>query len=267
MAGASYMSEEWGTSNTFYDWQSYYITPYGKVKKDFLSFVSKNKDLGAIYTPFALVLPDELEMFDLKYFSNWHSHYLARESTDEESKIYEHVKKVFKLIFGESRSVYGNEGHVMTNSAFGDHFDIIYQSSKTAYQNYDYLIDLSYNSSLKQNCDSSKIIETADIEVFERELTDILKKELPCIVEGGIHWLLNKKKDKWIISLFNNEGVNRNSEKGDEFLTEGNVTVKIIFKETPNINLIFGENSGVRKLEDNIYICDIQSGDFAIYEF
>jgi len=42
LAGAEFISEEWGLCNTFYDWQDYELTPYGQVKLDFLRLVRRH---------------------------------------------------------------------------------------------------------------------------------------------------------------------------------------------------------------------------------
>ena len=57
MAGASFMAEEWGMCNTFYDWENFELTPYGQIKKDFLNFVDRYPDIGEPIIPVAIVLP------------------------------------------------------------------------------------------------------------------------------------------------------------------------------------------------------------------
>jgi hypothetical protein len=268
LSGANYISEEWGLSNTFYDWISYDITPYGKVKKDFLSFTSRNEDPGQPYVPFALVLPDEHEIVDYIFLAEPEHKYIERPLlSEDEQKMVNHVRNVLKLIYGEGETVYGNEAHSMTNSEFGDSFDIIYESSQNAFSNYKYLIDMSYDSTLKNKYNSLNIIETSDIEGFKMELSNLMKNELPCMVEGNIHWLLNKKHDKWILAIFNNEGVKRSVEKGDEYLKEGNMSVKATFKNEPNIKMIYGKDSDIEKIDENAYMVRIDSGSFVILEF
>ena len=60
MAGASFMAEEWGMCNTFYDWNDFELSPYGEIKKEFIRFTEKYGDIGTPYTPAAVVLPREL---------------------------------------------------------------------------------------------------------------------------------------------------------------------------------------------------------------
>ena len=54
------MSEEWCANTTFYDWQDFELTPYGKIKKEFLNFVKKY-DIGKPLTPVAAVLPKDFK--------------------------------------------------------------------------------------------------------------------------------------------------------------------------------------------------------------
>jgi len=45
----------------------------------------------------------------------------------------------------------------------------------------------------------------------------IIVSDFPCTVSGGGHWLLNLSSGKWLLSIFNNEGVDRSVEKATIF--------------------------------------------------
>lgn len=56
MAGADYMSEEWGHNCSYLNKQTYELSPYGLVKKDFIEFARGYKTVKP-HIPFAIVLP------------------------------------------------------------------------------------------------------------------------------------------------------------------------------------------------------------------
>ena len=64
MAGASFMAEEWGMCNTFYDWKDFELSPYGQVKKDFLDFVDRYPDIGEPIVPVAVVLSKDMPVLE-----------------------------------------------------------------------------------------------------------------------------------------------------------------------------------------------------------
>lgn len=63
--GAQIMGEEYGVCSTFRNYNDFELSEYGKVKKKFLDFVSTHQDLGKTYTPIAIVLPKELDIYTL----------------------------------------------------------------------------------------------------------------------------------------------------------------------------------------------------------
>ncbi len=61
-AGADYFAEEWGMANIFYDWESFELSPYGRIKKDFFDFSRGFEKLKADI-PIAIVIPREYKIF------------------------------------------------------------------------------------------------------------------------------------------------------------------------------------------------------------
>jgi len=56
--------------------------------------------------------------------------------------------------------------------------------------------------------------------VQPEELAAWLTAELPCTVSGGVHWLLNRRGDGFLVAIFNHDGIDRSVEKGEVRLAE-----------------------------------------------
>lgn len=76
----------------------------------------------------------------------------------------------------------GNEGHTLTNSRFGDLFDILYEDMPdSVYEKYDCLIDASPEGGFAARMGRRfKVLESRDLDAMEAQLHK-LEEDLPCI--------------------------------------------------------------------------------------
>jgi hypothetical protein len=115
-----------------------------------------------------------------------------------------------------------------------------------------------------------RILESADIDKLELALRKIIESSFPCSVSDGIHWLLNRSGDKWILSMFNNEGVDRSCEKCDSFIPEAEIRAIMNFKKEPaGIQIVkcFPSGQTLQRETAVTYQCVIPPGGFLIFEF
>ena len=273
MSGARFIGEEWGVSNTFYNWRDYPLTPYGEIKKEFIDFAEKYPCLEP-FVPFAIVLPKELEVICLGYMDNPDSGtYLGRAMDAATKESFGHIKKVLRLVFARYGKIFGNEGHTITNSRFGDFFDVIYEDAgEQAFAKYSYLVDAGPDGAFAGSASgrNHRVLKSADIDVLAHTLGKIMETDFPCNVSGGVHWLLNRSGTKWFLTMFNNEGVERSVEKGDRFLKEADIRASICFKEEPHglrILKSWPDGGSLERKEDGRYYCTIPAGGFYIIEF
>jgi len=272
LSGADYLGEEWGVSNTFYNWRDFPLTPYGEIKKEFIDFAENHPDLEPLI-PFAIVLPRELEAIDLRYIGDPDAElYFFRPLEAVQKAAFGHVREVLRLIYGRSGNGLGNEGHVMTNSRFGDFFDVLYEDAgEEAFSRYAWLVDASRDGAFSGSLAGRKhkTLQSAEIDQLKRRLDAIIEAGLPCAVSGGVHWLLSRSGEKWLLGLFNNEGIDRSVEKGDVFVAEAELTAAIRFKKQPaNLRVLkrWPENQ-LEKRDDGTYGCTIPAGGFCLLEF
>ncbi|OGV52058.1 MAG: hypothetical protein A2017_03650 [Lentisphaerae bacterium GWF2_44_16] len=271
MSGAKYLAEEWGTTNTFYDWTDYELTPYGKVKKEFIDFSEKMQDVEA-YIPFAVILPRSFEAVDLGYIANPdRQEYVGRILTGTLKESFENIRKILALIYVRNGKIYGNEGHAITNSRFGDFFDVIYDDlNSEVYKKYDCLVDATYGNAFSRSDTATglNVLAGSDIELLADEVNRLIGKKSPCVVSGEVHWMLSRGNDKWFLSIFNNEGVGRSAAKGDYLIREADKDAEIVFRQIPaNLNVIASLNGNIEKKDGNTFISTVKAGGFLILEF
>ena len=115
-----------------------------------------------------------------------------------------------------------------------------------------------------------RVLESTDLDLLALALGRMFEAELPCRVDGGLHWLLCRSGAKWMLGIFNNEGVDRSVEKGDVFLPEAERKAVVCFAKAPGeLRMIksWPEGGSFERLTDGRYGCTIPAGGFRIVEF
>ena len=276
MSGADYFSEEWGLNCSYTDMKEFTLSEYGEVKKDFINTSLDFEGLKAV-VPFAIVLPKKYSCVELEDMFEPYEIGLRRDTymrcplSDEDKNYYGHIEDVLKLIYSRKECI-GNEGHVITNSRFGDLFDIIYEDAdeKTLSQ-YEYLIDATKDGDFAKAKEKSglKILKSDDFDKLEREINELTKEVMPCFADD-LCWLVSKdNKGRRFLSIFNNEGNERSTSEGNIIHKEADKKVKITLKEACDIKLIKDsfKNTKIEKTDDFTYYATIPAAGFAVFEF
>ena len=218
LAGASWLSEEWGACNTFYDWQDFEITPYGQIKKDFIDFTHAHEELGNLYTPIAIVLPKELKMLninaiahDTNYFRFYEDlPYMADHA--REWHIYEAIRRIY-MDPDMTHAGEDTEWRSLTNNPLGDLFDIVYEDTPGIGDRYRYFVDLTGKNTL--HFSPERIIDGADIDRMQADLLKLQDTLVPFRVEGKVHWLMDTVDGGYAVTFINNKGVLRSVANGE----------------------------------------------------
>jgi hypothetical protein len=163
------------------------------------------------------------------------------------------------------------EGHVLTNSRFGDLFDIIYEDAPEAVlKKYDSLIDATPNGRFgaKQGRRYS-VLKGNDRENLARQIDTLAEKILPCTADN-LHWLLSEdEKGCRYITVFNNEGNRRSIHNGDNLIREANGTTVLTFREAAKPEVIRTGSEGVtlRRMDDDHWQLAVPAASFAILRY
>ncbi|MBE6577674.1 MAG: hypothetical protein E7653_06005 [Ruminococcaceae bacterium] len=279
MAGAHYMSEEWGLNCSYNDMTTFELSEYGQVKKNFINNAMKFRGIKA-RVPFAVVLPKRYSVVQINTdvlkgaLGEHRDTYLEAPLDAEEKRYFGHIEDVIKLLFAYSERYDGdNEDHVMTNTRFGDVFDILYEdASDDALSRYEYLIDASVDGDFASERQGSglRIIESGDIEKLEAVISTLTKQTLDCYVDGLL-WLVSADENgKRYLSIFNNAGNRRDAVTGDSINQEATKCVTVTFKQNavPK-KLVEGVDMPVDiiRVDGKTYKVRVPATGFVILEF
>ena len=144
------MAEEWGLNCSYNDMNTFELSEYGIVKKNFINNALRFRGIEA-KIPFALVIPKRYACYEINRkildspIGENSGVYMDSPLNEADAEYFGHIEDLTKLFFAYYERTEGdNEDHVITNTRFGDVVDIIYEdASDEALARYDYLIDAS----------------------------------------------------------------------------------------------------------------------------
>lgn len=165
------------------------------------------------------------------------------------------IRKGIKALLSNPSDMVGCETRNIINSDIPDCIDIIHEDYINLYKDYEFFVDLTGNPEFAKN---HKCISV-------EEAPEVLKKNLPCEVEGGVHWFVNKTDNSRLLVMFNNSGVERSVEKGEYTLPEGTRNAEVRLKNGQELTVL--ESSGNVSLENGRYNIEINPGEWFLAKF
>ena len=276
MSGADYLAEEWGLNCSYSDMNTFELSEYGIAKKEFIDFARNHKNVKQV-TPFAIVLPKEYACveihnpFRVRKIDQFSDTYMRIKLDDKQKAFNGHVENVLKLVYESYGEKYGNEGHVMTNSRFGDMFDIIYEdASDEVLSKYDAFVDASPDARfVNKNGNKYRVFSSENLDKLECDLKCRAQEVMPVVVDG-LHWLVSKNNDGIrYLSVFNNEGNYRARPVGDTVDRNADRRVKVSFKDVVDLKAIKCSSDEVKieKQDDKTYFVTVPAAEFVIFNF
>jgi len=275
MSGADYMAEEWGLNCSYSNMQTFELSEYGLAKKDFIDFSRKMRGVKA-RIPFAIVLPKDYACVEIvephvpDLYAAHRDTYMQYILNPTQKVRYGHIEDVLKRIYYRSGEIYGNEGHTLTNSRFGDLFDILYEDMPdSVFAKYDCLIDATAEGSFAAKMGSRfPVLESRDLDAMEATLHK-LEEGLPCRVDG-LHWLLSEDdKGRRFVSVFNNEGNTRSVRHGDEIDHRADAEVTLTLQQPGELKCIKASSDAVKAqtADGKLWHVGVPAAGFAIFEY
>ena len=218
-AGAGFFSEEWGMCNLFADWRDFELTPYGRVKRDFLRLTERHPDRGALFAPIGIVLPREFPVLaDIHCTEDRLFGYPLAGSAAER---FRRVRQTVCALLSNPLPMLGTETTQLINSRIPDAFDLLHEDTPDAFSRYEYLIDLTDSGTLSK---THRCCTAADAPA-------LLEQLMPCTVSGNVHWFVNRTKNVWLLVLFNHSGICRTVADGETALREADSPAVIRLKQ------------------------------------
>lgn len=277
MSGADYIAEEWGLNCSYSGMQTFELSHYGLVKKSFIHNAQRFRGIKA-QIPFAVILPKEYicvqipDKDDPYTPGQWRQNYMGVFLTETEKRIVGQAEDVLKFLFRrDPEKAFGNEGHVLTNSGFGDLFDIIYEDAPdSVLQKYEHLIDCTPDNrfSTKQG-NRHSVLNGHNQGLLARQIDSLSKKILPCTADN-LHWLLSQDdKGCRYVTVFNNEGNRRSIHNGDNLIREADAATTLTFWEATQPKIIQTGSEGVllECLDSKRWRLTVPAASFAILQY
>lgn len=250
MAGASFMSEEWGMCNTFYDWRDFELSPYGEIKREFIRFTEKYPDIGQPVTPIAVVLPEDLSV--LEGVRKTDDTYCSYPIGGSFAKKVRSVRSALYALFCESGPMLGSETTSLVNGVIPDALDIVGEDVVDG-DRYDYLVDLTGSSAFARTYRNKCCLV--------EEVRGLLDEALPCTVCGNsLKQFTRNGEGTYFMLLTNNSGVVRSCKEGETFIEEATEPQSVTVKG--DRRLIALEGTALTRDEHGIYHTDIPAGGY-----
>lgn len=277
MSGAHYVAEEWGLNCSYTDMKEFTLSEYGEVKKEFINTAEELGSMKAV-VPFAIVLPCDYSVleFDGKYedyrVGIHRDGYMHIPLDPERKAYYGHIQDVLRYIYAQLDETYGNEGHTLTNSRFGDLFDIIYaDAGEEAFQKYTALIDSTPEGDFakKQAGSGLKILRSADLETLGMQINMLAAQVLPCTVDG-LHWLLSVGNDGTrYLTIFNNEGNQRDLKLGNIIDHRADRRVKVTFQESAQLRIVrsFCDGIVLERVDEDTWYVTVPAAEMVVLSY
>lgn len=275
MAGADYMGEEWGLNCSYTDMNTFELSAYGLAKKEFVEFIRDYKKMKA-HVPFAIVLPKEYYCVEVPHAFGPHhlgegrTKYMQCSLSPEQAKFNSYVEDVIYSIYKTDGGEFGNESHILTNSRFGDLFDIIYEDAdEKTFAKYEALIDATPDSRVANKLgDKHRVFDAHDLPKLERDIKELSREILPVTCDKLL-WLLSEDEKGRYISIFNNEGNYRSRATGDTIDHAADARVKVSFKDAGELTPVKLSSSDIKieKADESTYYIDMPATEFAIFRY
>ncbi|MCQ2429590.1 MAG: hypothetical protein MJ192_04580 [Clostridia bacterium] len=256
MAGASFMAEEWGMCNTFYDWHDFELTPYGQVKLDFLNFTRRYPDVGELMAPVAIVLPAELDV--VENIGSETDQYVGYPAEGGLAARLREVRRVLRDVFTESAPMVGTETCNLRNHLLPDAVDVVTADYfKPEKNDYRYIVDLTGDPAFRAAHPNV---------IGPDELSEALDRALPVKVSGGLHHMVNRRADgRCYLTIFNHSGISRTVADGEQVIPGAGRTVTVTLKDNRTLTVLEGDASVVK--EGGEYRVTVPAGGWCFARF
>ena len=249
-AGADYLSEEWGRTNTFYEWDTFELSPYGKIKKEFLALARKLQDVKP-YVPFAFVLPKKFKYFAVDGWTPF-------KGSDEDVEL-KKLAATIQSYFSDDQMI-GMEDYIMTCGGWGSLFDIIYEDSyDSPQQEYELLIDLS------GSLHGKNVVNGFDKEASDRAIARFVDN-LPFTLsdDGKLDYQIFSNEGDTYLVLYNHKGVSKSQEEGERVHQEATVSYTLTLPKGRIPEVIELDDSSY-KMEEGCVTGTLRGGSLILF--
>lgn len=212
LSGAAWWSEEWGAENYFADWDSFPLTEYGLITKQFTT----TKGVGRIepIVPAALVLPPDTFGLDGMYLAGSRDRLFGQ---IEPTPCHALLRQFIQRVYAAQSIRPGGDSHNLTPSPWIGCFDVLSADVPPAILG-NYAVTVYLDPSQKTDAGRSgpqSFLYTGGEDQIDACLKAIAER-LPFRVHGEVGCVQGRTADAILVGLFNNLGVSKSA--GQEIL-------------------------------------------------
>ncbi len=250
--GADYFAEEWGQANTFYEWETFELSPYGRIKRDFLENARR---FGQIvpYVPITVVIPHEYVLYPRSGRIPYPNDMIPEKHLDVPQKIH--------AFLDDGRRI-GSEDHVFECGGLYSLFDLIYDDT---YENpadkYELILDFS------GRLHGEKIADGNDRAAADAAVGSLLRT-LPFELDDGgrLDCQVFSSGGQSYLALYNHKGVSKSGERGEFRLEEADAPYTLRLKDGQIPAAVIPSDGFCETAEGAIHGV-LKGGDMAVFRF
>ena len=255
-SGADYFAEEWGMANTFYDWETFELSPYGRYKRD-MAALSRKLECVKAYTPCAIVLPKSYRIV------NTSGYLLPYENDITQGDYNDIVNRINRLFCNQSRL--GHEDSYFTTGRYGSIFDIIYEDYyERPEDEYELLIDFSGSFAGRSENAVDGFDEEKTITVLDR----FVKGCLPFRYEasGDVDYMLFESNGDKYCCFLNHNGITKTLAEGEKVNPEATVKLCVEMKSSKITDVVNICDCDF-EVSDGIMGATLKGGEFILFQY
>lgn len=269
-SGADYFSEEWGQSNTFYDFEGFELSPYGKIKQEFCTFARKFKNVKP-YCPVAIIIPREYGVF------NTHCRAFPYEECKDDTRDGRWrslPRKIVRLMYNGERlgeeDVYdgtslGSEDRYFTVGRYGSILDVIFEDSyEHPEEHYELVLDYTGRFA----ADGVKIIDANNEALVLASLDRLVSCSLPVSIEStrSVDYIFFENEGRKHLAVFNHSGVSKDLDSGEQVNPAATVSLTLSVREGSIIE-IYPLGGRILSCEGGIMTAELDGGEMLLIEY
>jgi len=209
LSGAAYCAEEWGPENYFGNWETYPLTDYGRVVKDFLA-VSSRFSRPKPVVPAAVVMPAGTIGIDVSYVAKQRN---ALFGIAPANAFHSLLRKFAADLFATQPRRKGGDAHNLTPSPWIGCFDVLSaEAGEDLLARYKLRVYFDRKQAQTAPAASGQVLVYTGKTEQAKRCIKVLREALAIRVEGQVGCAQARADGRYLLGIFNNLGITKTTE-------------------------------------------------------
>lgn len=207
LSGSAWWSEEWGAENYFSDWESYPLTAYGTVTRDFQA-VTRGLPAPRPVVPVAVVMPPDTFGIDIRYMAGY-ANTLWRIAPGD--AFHDLLRRFGKAFFAPQAAGGGSDAQNLTPSPWIGCFDVF--DAKVAESVLgEYACAVYFDAEQAAASGHPNPVVFDAMPESESRIREAIVHALPYRVTGTVGVAQARCSDRYVLGVFNNLGMTKTAQ-------------------------------------------------------